>query len=257
MFASDGRLAKVQFRMAVIDADGQLTGATKPISHLSAPIGEMSRAELSFPFDIPWLPGGGTAFRMEAMRRILPIPEADYPRCGADWYLVHLSALLGSAAALDDVCAEYRAHVLMHTKLDRPELDLAHVRDSIAYASTTTAHLSRLANEMGIEHDEPILSVSDLANRLVSVKLEPDSHPVAGVIGPRRSRSTGCGRPQAVRCRLVDEGALRLLVRADGRCAAPALEAAGRALPAAGAAAVPEPAAGRLQANGGPADRLA
>jgi len=179
-FAADGRLAKVQFRMAVIDAEGRLTGATKPISHLSAPTGEMRRAELSFPFDIPWLPGGGTAFRMDSMRRILPIPEADYPRCGADWYLVHLSALLGSAAALDDVCAEYRAHGANAYELDRPELDLAHVRDTIAYASTTAVHLSRLANEMGIEHEEPILSVSDLANRLVSVKLEPASHPVPG-----------------------------------------------------------------------------
>ena len=62
------------------------------------------------PSTSPGCRAAGTAFRIETLRRILPIPEADYPRSGADWYLVHLSALLGAAAALDDVCAEYRAH---------------------------------------------------------------------------------------------------------------------------------------------------
>jgi glycosyltransferase involved in cell wall biosynthesis len=178
-FAADPGLAKVQFRMAVIDAEGRPTGATKPTSHLDAPSGDMRRAELAFPFDIPWLPGGGTAFRMNVVRRILPIPESDYPRCGADWYLVHLSALLGTAAALDDVCAEYRAHGDNAYEMDRTDLDLGHVRDTIAYASVTAAHLTRLAEEVGLEHPEPILSVSDLANRLVSVKLEPKRHPIA------------------------------------------------------------------------------
>jgi glycosyltransferase involved in cell wall biosynthesis len=176
--AADPAVAKVQFRMAVIDAGGQPTGATRPISHLRAPSGDMRRAELAFPFDIPWLPGGGTAFRLDVLRRILPIPERDYPVFGADWYLVHLSALLGRAAALDEVCAEYRAHGANAYELDRSDLDMRHVRDSIAFASVTAAHLARLADEIGLPHAEPILSVSDLANRLVSVKVEPRLHPI-------------------------------------------------------------------------------
>ena len=99
-FAADPRLAKVQFPMAIVDADGPShrrgearAGTCRRRSATSA------RAELAFPFDIAWLPGGGTGFRTEAVRRILPIPEADYPRSGADWYLVHLTALLGDAAA--------------------------------------------------------------------------------------------------------------------------------------------------------------
>jgi hypothetical protein len=179
-FAADPDLSKVQFRMAVVDADGRPTGATKPTSHLDAPRGDMRRAELAFPFDIPWLPGGGTAFRTEKVRRILPIPESDYPDCGADWYLVHLSALLGTAAALDDVCAEYRAHGGNAYELDRHDLDLNHVRDTIAYAAATAPHIARLGDEMGLELPTPILSVSDLANRLVSVKLDPARHPIAG-----------------------------------------------------------------------------
>jgi glycosyltransferase involved in cell wall biosynthesis len=179
-FASDPGLSKVQFRLEVIDASGRPTGDTRPVAHLSAPVGDLRREELAFPFDIPWLPGGGTAFRLDALRQILPIPERDYPLSGADWYLVHLSALLGGAAAIDEVCAEYRAHGGNAYELDRSELDMSHVRDSICFASVTAASLSRFADRIGLGHAEPILSVSDIANRVLSLKLEPSLHPIPG-----------------------------------------------------------------------------
>lgn len=178
-FAADPGLSKVQFPMAVIDAAGRPTGAVKPGGHLRAPTGDQRRAELTFPFDLPWLPGGGTGFRTEAVRRILPIPEAGYPRSGADWYLVHLTALLGEAALLDDVCAEYRVHGGNAYELDRDEIDLDHVREAVGFAGATTRSLEALADELGLQHPRPILSCADLANRLVSLKLEPERHPVA------------------------------------------------------------------------------
>ena len=177
-FAARPQLPKVQFPMAIVDAAGHLTGAVKPGGHLRAPTGDQRRAELAFPFDLPWLPGGGTGFRTEAVRRILPIPEADYPRSGADWYLVHLTALLGEAALLDDVCAEYRVHGGNAYELAGDEIDLGHVRESIAFARGTTRSLEALAAELGLEHPRPILSYADLANRLVSLKLEPERHPI-------------------------------------------------------------------------------
>jgi glycosyltransferase involved in cell wall biosynthesis len=178
-FAARPELAKVQFPMAIVDADGRPTGAVKPGGHLRAPVGDQRRAELAFPFDLPWLPGGGTGFRTEAVRRILPIPAGDYPRSGADWYLVHLTALLGEAALLDDVCAEYRVHGGNAYELERDAIDLDHVRESIVFAGATTRSLEALADELGLDHPRPILSYADLANRLVSLKLEPGRHPVA------------------------------------------------------------------------------
>jgi glycosyltransferase involved in cell wall biosynthesis len=179
-FAARPQLSKVQFPMAIIDAAGVPTGARKPGGHLRAPTGDQRRAELSFPFDLPWLPGGGTAFRGEALRRILPIPEADYPRAGADWYLVHLMALLGEAALLDEVCAEYRVHGANAYELDRDELNLDHVRESILFAAATTRSLEGLADDLGLDRPARILSFADLANRLVSLKLQPQEHPVSG-----------------------------------------------------------------------------
>jgi hypothetical protein len=177
-FAADPRLSKVQFPMAIVDLDGRPTGEVKPGGHLQAPTGDQRRAELLFPFDLPWLPGGGTGFRTEAVRRILPIPAADYPRSGADWYLVHLTALLGEAALLDDVCAEYRVHGRNAYQQDRDEIDLDHLRESILFAAATTRSLEALAAELGLAHPRPILSCADLANRLVSLKLEPERHPL-------------------------------------------------------------------------------
>lgn len=179
-FVAGPELAKVQFPMAIVDAEGKPTGAVKPGGHLRAPVGDQRRAELASPFDLPWLPGGGTGFRTEAVRRILPIPAADYPRSGADWYLVHLTALLGEAALLDEVCAEYRVHGGNAYELARDRIDLGHVREAIVFAGATTRSLEALADELGLEHPEPILSCADLANRLVSLRLEPESHPLPG-----------------------------------------------------------------------------
>lgn len=178
-FAARPELSKVQFPMAIVDAEGKPTGAVKPGGHLRAPTGDQRRAELTHPFDLPWLPGGGTGFRTDAVRRILPIPVADYPRSGADWYLVHLTALLGEAALLDEVCAEYRIHGGNAYELARDRIDLGHVREAVLFAGATTRSLERLADELGLDHPRPILSCADLANRLVSLKLDPVRHPLA------------------------------------------------------------------------------
>ena len=184
-FAAEEELVKVQFQMDVIDADGKPTGERKPASHLPMPNGDLRRAELSFPFDIAWLPTSGNAFRTTALRRIFPIPERDYPFCGADWYLVHLTPLLGRVASLEEVCASYRVHGENSYEPQAPRLDLSRIRSTITYAGATTPALARLADELGEERPERILSVSDLANRLVSRKLEPARHPIGGDSSPR------------------------------------------------------------------------
>lgn len=202
-FAADPELSKVQFRMAVVDAEGRPTGAAKPAGHLRAPVGDVREAELRFPFDLPWLPGGGTAFRRRALERILPIPEADYPRYGADWHLIHLSALVGTAAVLDTALADYRVHGGNAYEQDRPDLDLDHIRDSIRFARVTAASLERLGGELGLEFPRPIVSTADLANRLISLRLEPGSHPLPGdtrrrilaELGPALRRRTDVGAP--------------------------------------------------------------
>jgi glycosyltransferase involved in cell wall biosynthesis len=179
-FAADEGLAKVQFRMDVIDAEGQPTGTLKPPLHLPMPRGDQRRAELAFPFDLAWLPTSANAFRVEALRTILPIPEAAFPVCGADWYLIHLITLLGRVDSLEEVCGSYRVHGANNYEPETPSLDLAHVRETIGFARTTSEALLELAEELGLQHPDRILSLADLANRIVSLRLEPELHPIPG-----------------------------------------------------------------------------
>jgi glycosyltransferase involved in cell wall biosynthesis len=177
-FAAAPAAAKVQYRMAVIDAAGRATGAIKPPVHVRLPNGDVRRAELTFPFDLPWLATSGNAFSRAALARLMPIPEAEFST-SADWYLRHLAALVGEVVSLDEVCARYRVHGANGYELADPELDLRHVRQTVRYAAATRRHLRRLACELDLPMPAgPILSASDLGNRLISRKLSPAEHPL-------------------------------------------------------------------------------
>jgi hypothetical protein len=179
-FAADEGISKVQFRMETIDAQSRPTGEVKPAAHLPMPSGDLRAAELACPYDLVWMATSANAFRTEMLRRILPIPTGEYPRTGADWYLVHLSALLGRVVSLDAIGARYRVHGDNSYELEVGRLDLDHLRQAIVFAASTSRELLRLATELGLARPERILSIADLANRMASLKLEPARHPIAG-----------------------------------------------------------------------------
>jgi glycosyltransferase involved in cell wall biosynthesis len=179
VFAADTEVSKVQFRMETIDAEGRPTGETLPAPHLAMPSGDLRGAELAQPYDLVWMATSANAFRANALRRILPIPEDRYPRTGADWYLVHLTALLGRVVSLEEIGAGYRVHGGNDYALAAAALDVAHVRQAIEFADATSDELLRLAAELDMPHPDRILSIADLANRMTSLKLDPARHPIA------------------------------------------------------------------------------
>jgi hypothetical protein len=176
-FAADGRLAKVQYRMSVIDAEGKPTGGLKPAAHLPMPSGDLAHAELAFPYDLVWMSTSANAFRAASLRRVFPIPERDFRIC-ADWYLVHMATLLGSVLSLEEIGGAYRMHGANSYEPQAAELDLDHIRKTIGFARATSRELLGLAGELGLPRPDQILSVADLANRMISLKLEPESHPI-------------------------------------------------------------------------------
>jgi hypothetical protein len=176
-FAADGRVVKVQSRMEVVDRGGRPTGAVKPPRHLPMPNGDVREAELAFPFDLPWVPTSANAFRVEAIQRILPIPEDAFRMC-AERYLVHLIALLGPVVSLDEIGASYRMHGGNHYEPQEPSLDLAQLRLTIRVERSISVGLLRLARDLGLPHPERILSLADLANRMISLRFEPGQHPI-------------------------------------------------------------------------------
>jgi glycosyltransferase involved in cell wall biosynthesis len=176
-FAAKPGIAKVQYRLGVIDADGRQTGEVKPPTHIPLRSGDLRQHELAFPFDLVTLATSGNAFSRRALERILPIPEPQFAHA-ADWYLVHLTPLLGTVVSLDRVYGWYRVHGANSYEPQVPELDLDHVRKTIEYTAATRTELERLADELGLRRPRDLLAVSDVANRLISLKLAPHEHPL-------------------------------------------------------------------------------
>jgi glycosyltransferase involved in cell wall biosynthesis len=176
-FTAQPEAAKIQWCMELADAKGRPTGTLRPASHVPVPEGDMCRAELTFPFDIAWMATGGNAFPRSTLREILPMPEAEY-RINADSYLQHLPPLYGPVVSLDMVGALRRMHGSNAYELaeDAP-LNLAHVRETVRVAAVTREQLAQHANRLGLSRPPgPILSVSDLGNRLISLRLAPAEH---------------------------------------------------------------------------------
>ena len=148
VFAADERVAKVQSRMEVVDAEGRPTGLFKPPPHVPMPNGDVRAEELGQPFDLPWVPTSANAFRRQALVRIGAIPEAEFRMC-AERYLVHLTALVGRVVSLDEVAASYRVHGDNSYESLQPRLDLDRLRLTIRVDAATSQGLLRLAEELG------------------------------------------------------------------------------------------------------------
>jgi glycosyltransferase involved in cell wall biosynthesis len=182
-FQKQPELARVQYRLGVIDSSGETTGETKPSGHVPVPSGDIRRQVLQFPFDVSWLPTSGNAFAARVLRRIMPIPE-QYGRINADYYLVHTAPLFGPVLFLDQVLAYYRVHGENNFERAEGSLDLERLRSTIHYDELSFQWIRRRAREAGLEQQfgVPVRnhSVSTAASRLASLKLEPQEHPLQG-----------------------------------------------------------------------------
>lgn len=173
--------AKVMYRMEVIDAAGSHTGIIKPSGHLPMRSGDLRQHVVSFPFDMTWTATSGNAFSAHVLQQIFPIPEDEY-RILADFYLSHVTALFGCVIALDRVSAYYRVHGTNNHELSQPILNLVHIRRTIMHWRATAMCIHRYAAKLGLvnpsHQPDDILSVAYVANRLISLKLDPTHHPL-------------------------------------------------------------------------------
>lgn len=178
-FESNREVVKVQYRMEVIDAQGHRTGIFKPATHLPLLNGDLCRQVLNFPDDIPWLPTSGNAFTACVLKKIFPIPEKDYPIL-ADFYLSHLTPLFGPIITLPEVGAFYRVHGTNAHELSTEMVNLDHIRNTLLYWDKTHAKIREYAQKLGLNSKlgkDQISSVSYVAHRLISLRLDPGNHP--------------------------------------------------------------------------------
>ena len=196
-FAAQPDVVRVQYRLEIVDAEGQRLGQTKPPQAMPIPVGDLRQAVLHHGDDIAWLPTSGNAFAATVLRQILPMPEADYRIC-ADYYLSNLSPLYGPVAALAQPGGCYRVHGANshQTSAVHPR----QLRQIITQTAQTHRHVQRAAQALGLLADAsaPVgtRSLSFLANRLVSLRLEPAQHPLPA---DRRMRLAWAGMMAAIR----------------------------------------------------------
>lgn len=179
VFKTNPEVAKVQYRLEVIEASGAPTGLVRPPWQRPMPNGDLRQQVLTFPDDVTWQPTSGNAFAARILRHIFPMPEDVYRIC-ADYYLSNLSPLLGIVVSLEEVGAYYRVHGTNNH--DSSTMDLNQTREIITRTLHTHGYIKTLADSLDLigfpAEAADVPAITFLAHRIVSLKLDPARHPI-------------------------------------------------------------------------------
>ena len=178
IFAASATTAKVMYRTEIIDASGLQTGVIKPPDYLPLHSGDLRQYILAFPDDLTWMATSSNAFAARVLREIFPMPEKDF-RILADLYLSHLTPLFGTVARLEYIGSYYRVHGLNNHEITTPTINMEQIRRSVMHLERSHHYIKKFARQLKlIESDTiDIISVSYIAHRMVSLKLETALHP--------------------------------------------------------------------------------
>ncbi|HEX6386419.1 MAG TPA: glycosyltransferase, partial [Anaerolineae bacterium] len=179
VFRDHPEIARVQYRTEVIDSSGNRMGIIVPPPYLPLPNADFRHDLLGLINCANWSPTGGNAFAAWTLRQILPMPESSFRIC-ADYYLSRVNALLAPIRSLDEIGAYYRYHG--ENRFFRALIDLDHIRDHIVLARSAHEHIRRAAKSFGIDEypseADLLPDEIDLAQRLISLKLDRWRHPI-------------------------------------------------------------------------------
>lgn len=178
IFQANPSIARVQYRLEITDAVGNRTGSVVPPLYLPLPTGDLRENIPALVNCASWSPTSGNAFAAWTLRQILPMPEAAFQRC-ADYYLVRANALCGPIISLDKVGAYYRSHGA--NSFLASTINLIQLRQQILLARTTHEALRSFAKSLGLDQypvTDEVLDEMFLAQRMISLKLEPALHPM-------------------------------------------------------------------------------
>jgi glycosyltransferase involved in cell wall biosynthesis len=178
-FEAEPALAKVQWRLDMVDGGGRPLGSSRPEAHLRMPSGDL-RGHVTGGGGYTWPPTSGNAFAAWALRRVLPMPEDGF-RVSADAYLVPAVALLGPVRSLGGSGGRYRVHDA-NSYYRGGRLSLDAVRARVETQARAHAALGELAASLGLDGfpPRPAGGVAALTLRMASRKLDPARHPLPG-----------------------------------------------------------------------------
>jgi Glycosyl transferase family 2 len=102
----DEGVARVQYKLELIDAHGAPQGAVIPTLLADGDQAAAVRSGVLFLAS----PGSGNAYRVSALKRLMPLPVTAEERHGADFFAGYGTALLGRVKALPQALGQYRVH---------------------------------------------------------------------------------------------------------------------------------------------------
>ena len=166
-------LAKVHYRLSVVDTFRQSLGFSYPQGDKPLDSGEVWRSLLEVGGYIS-VATSGNALNRKALAQMFPIPE-EY-KLTADDYLSILIPFYGEVAAIEEPLAAYRIHTNNQWALATVTGD--RFRRFVRHDMQNYALLVCKAQELGYEipEDLEIRSFGRLWSRLASLRLDPKNH---------------------------------------------------------------------------------
>jgi len=178
-FAEVPGASRVQWRLQVVDADGQPTGETVPPMRWAMPDGDLSKHVLERRTYV-WPPTSGNAYPRWALEVLLPI--ASPATRWFDLFLAETTVLLGPVVCLSRPGAFYRWHGANNSGCSSDYVQV--YRDYISDIITGHENLRRVAEAEGVRGvPQAVTAAKDWAfasYRLASLKLDRPGHPIAG-----------------------------------------------------------------------------
>ncbi|HYD32638.1 MAG TPA: glycosyltransferase family A protein [Azospirillaceae bacterium] len=176
-------LAKIQFCLGTVDRDGRFQGSIFPTfpSGLSP---ERVRRESLTTGIYPCVPTSGNALSREYLERIMPLPD-DIAGASPDGLFNTVAPLYGDVLTLDKVLGFYRVHganIWAQQGLN-PERFGFYVERDLGRVAFLRQHAASLGMEVAANALDN--AVEHMQYRLVSAKLAPHRHPIAGETLPR------------------------------------------------------------------------
>ena len=169
------RLAKVQFCLALISAEGQAKRFVFPLfggGISPARIREQVRKTGLY----VWPPTSGNAFARSFLCQVMPLDPDAFP-CMTDGALNTVAPLYGEVVSIDKVLGYYRIHDCNMQNAPVAE----RIRRGVINKRREAEYLRQRAAELNIELPADLLNqMIHLEGRIASLKLDRAQHPVAG-----------------------------------------------------------------------------
>jgi len=175
----DDTCAKTEFRLSLVDATGVRVGVEPP-AQAPMPQGDVVPEIAAWGHYVtPVL--SGNAFRRTILGQLLPIPAEPLFRNYNDGYVNPMCAFYGPVRSIDEELGAYRLHganLWAYTH----EIDLDNVRQRYQHELVRERYMQAAAQRTGYTLPASLMmrNSGHIVYRLVSLKLDPASHPTPG-----------------------------------------------------------------------------